>query len=214
MRGRGDCAHGDGATRRISRSVREVLERTCPTLQCQSLRRRPAQRQRAEVDAGHARPPRRPRLLPRLQHFIHARWASPPFWKRLREVVPVRTGLLLLDETSFSQAGTTLGRRRPAALRRAGQSGQLPSGGVERVANGRADVATRDGALSPEGVGRGLGPTGGRWEPASLGHREKWRIGLTQIRQIRAAGFTLDGVVADAEYAVLRRSGPPWSAAD
>ena len=37
-----------------------------------------------------------------LQHFItHARWASPPFWKRLRAVVPVRAGLLLLDETSF-----------------------------------------------------------------------------------------------------------------
>jgi SRSO17 transposase len=43
-----------------------------------------------------------------LQHFItHARWASPPFWKRLREVVPVRAGLLLLDETSFPKQGDT-----------------------------------------------------------------------------------------------------------
>lgn len=37
-----------------------------------------------------------------LQHFItHAPWDAEPLWARLRAVVPERTGVLILDGTSF-----------------------------------------------------------------------------------------------------------------
>ena len=41
------------------------------------------------------------------QHFItHAPWDAEALWKRLRAVVPERTGVLILDGTSFPKQGT------------------------------------------------------------------------------------------------------------
>jgi SRSO17 transposase len=41
-----------------------------------------------------------------LQHFItDAPWEAEPLWARLRDVVPVRTGILALDDTSFPKQG-------------------------------------------------------------------------------------------------------------
>jgi SRSO17 transposase len=41
------------------------------------------------------------------QHFIaHAPWEVESLWRRLREVVPERSGLLILDGTSFPKQGT------------------------------------------------------------------------------------------------------------
>ena len=41
------------------------------------------------------------------QHFItHAPWHAEAVWKRLREVVPERAGVLILDGTSFPKQGT------------------------------------------------------------------------------------------------------------
>jgi SRSO17 transposase len=41
-----------------------------------------------------------------LQHFItHSTWEARPFWRRLREVLPVRAGILAIDETSFPKQG-------------------------------------------------------------------------------------------------------------
>jgi SRSO17 transposase len=40
------------------------------------------------------------------QHFItHAPWDAEVVWRRLRRVVPERTGILILDETSFPKSG-------------------------------------------------------------------------------------------------------------
>src|SRR6266542_3391768 len=42
-----------------------------------------------------------------LQHFItHARWEAEHLWTRLRAVIPERTGVLILDGTSFPKHGT------------------------------------------------------------------------------------------------------------
>ena len=136
-----------------------------------------------------------------LQHFItHARWAAQPFWKRLRELVPVRAGLLLLDETSFPKQG-----RHSVGVAR------QYCGALGKVANCQVAVssALRAGGLTwplamelylPKEWAEDEARCEDAGIPPAQGHREKWRIGLTQIRQIRAAGFTLDGVVADAEY--------------
>jgi SRSO17 transposase len=41
------------------------------------------------------------------QHFItHAPWEAEVVWRRLRAVLPERTGMLILDETSFPKSGT------------------------------------------------------------------------------------------------------------
>jgi SRSO17 transposase len=41
------------------------------------------------------------------QHFItHAPWSAESVWKRLRARVPERTGVLILDGTSFPKQGT------------------------------------------------------------------------------------------------------------
>ena len=40
------------------------------------------------------------------QHFItHAPWDAEVVWRRLRAVIPERTGILILDETSFPKSG-------------------------------------------------------------------------------------------------------------
>ena len=52
------------------------------------------------------------------QHFItHAPWSAERVWRQLRAVIPERTGVLILDGTSFPEAGPALGRRRAPVLR-------------------------------------------------------------------------------------------------
>jgi SRSO17 transposase len=42
-----------------------------------------------------------------LQHFItDSPWEAEPVWARLRALVPVRRGVLALDDTSFPKQGT------------------------------------------------------------------------------------------------------------
>ena len=41
-----------------------------------------------------------------LQHFItHATWEARPFWRRLRELIPVRSGILAIDDTGLPKQG-------------------------------------------------------------------------------------------------------------
>ena len=41
-----------------------------------------------------------------LQHFItHSPWETPPVWARVRRLIPIRTGVLALDDTSFPKQG-------------------------------------------------------------------------------------------------------------
>ena len=49
--------------------------------------------------------------------------------------------------------------------------------------------------------------------PAALRFQEKWRLALTLLRQIRAAGFQVTAVLGDAEFgdnATLRRTLHRW----
>jgi hypothetical protein len=62
------------------------------------------------------------------QHFItHATWDWQPVWSRLLELLPVREGMLVIDDTSFPKQ-QALGRRGAPVLRGAGQDRQLSSG--------------------------------------------------------------------------------------
>jgi SRSO17 transposase len=135
------------------------------------------------------------------QHFItHAPWEAEVVWRRLRAVMPERTGILILDETSFPKSG-------PHSVGVARQY----CGALGKVANCQVAVTAalwvRQRAW-PVGALLYLPDT---WTtdptrcatvrvPTTVRFQEKWRLALTLVRRARAAGLTLTAVVADAEY--------------
>jgi SRSO17 transposase len=143
------------------------------------------------------------------QHFItHAPWSAERVWRQLRTAIPERSGVLILDGTSFPKQGPhSVGVTRQYC------------GSVGKVANCQVAVtaALWTGArawmlgaalylpevwLTPDARQRGQIPRGVRFQ-------EKWRLALTLLRQIRASGFQLTAVVGDAEFgdnATLRRT--------
>ena len=135
------------------------------------------------------------------QHFItHAPWEAETLWRRLRAVLPERTGILILDETSFPKAGShSVGVARQYC------------GALGKVANCQVAVT------AVLWTGRRAWPLGAllylpqEWTgdlvrraaariPRTAVFQEKWRLALTLVRRIRAARLTLTAVVADAEY--------------
>jgi SRSO17 transposase len=143
------------------------------------------------------------------QHFItHAPWEAEAVWKQLRERVPERTGVLILDGTSFPKQG----------LASVGVARQY-CGARGKIANCQTavTVALWTGArawllgatmylpeewLTPRQRTRAQIPDAVRFAP-------KWQLALTLLRQVRAAGFTITAVVGDAEFgdnATLRRT--------
>ena len=134
------------------------------------------------------------------QHFItHAPWDADRVWRRLRAIIPERQGLLILDGTSFPKQG-------PASVGVARQY----CGALGKIANCQVatTVALWTGTrawflgarlylpevwLTPSQRARAR-------IPAPVRFQEKWRQALALLRQVRAAGFDLTGVVGDAEF--------------
>jgi SRSO17 transposase len=136
-----------------------------------------------------------------LQHFItDSPWATPPVWAQLRAVVPVRHGILALDDTSFPKQG-----RHSVGVQR------QYCGALGKIANCQVAVSTvLFGAhltwpLSfelylPKPWFTDPGRRAQAGIPPGVRFREKWRIALAHIRQVLTAGFHLTAVVADADY--------------
>jgi SRSO17 transposase len=147
------------------------------------------------------------------QHFIsHAPWDVGRIWRQLRARIPDRDGVLILDATSFPKQGAhsvgvarqycgTLGKVAncqvavTAALWTGvrawmlGAALYLPEPWLTSDARHRAKI------------------------PATVRFQEKWRLALTLVRQIRAAGFHLTAVLGDADFgdnAMLRRALHRW----
>jgi SRSO17 transposase len=140
-----------------------------------------------------------------LQHFItHSTWEPRPFWRRLRELIPPRAGILAIDDTGLPKQGAaSVGVQRQYC------------GALGKVANCQVAVST---AL-----------LAGKWAwltslelylpslwldddhraqariPPHLGFREKWRIAIAHVRTVLAAGFVLEAVVADAAYGEIAK---------
>lgn len=136
-----------------------------------------------------------------LQHFItHSPWDAARVWTQLRATVPVRTGILAIDDTGFPKQGThSVGVQRQycGALGKIGNCQVAVSSAV--IADGRTwplawdlylPAAWMDDPARREEAGI----------PATQVFREKWRIALAQVRAIQKAGFTITGVVVDADY--------------
>lgn len=147
------------------------------------------------------------------QHFVtHAPWGPARIWRRLRMLIPARSGVVILDGTSFPKQGeASVGVARQYC------------GALGKIANCQVAVtaALWTGArawmlgavlylpkewLTPEGRNRGHIPN-------EVTFQEKWRLALTLLRQIRASGFEVTAVVGDAEFGdntTLRRTLHRW----
>ena len=136
-----------------------------------------------------------------LQHFItHSPWDATRVWTQLRTTVPVRTGILAIDDTGFPKQGThSVGVHRQycGALGKIGNC--QVAGSSALIADGRTwplawdlylPAAWMDDPARRATVGI----------PPTLVFREQWRMALAQVRTVLKAGFTITGVVVDADY--------------
>jgi SRSO17 transposase len=136
-----------------------------------------------------------------LQHFItHSPWEAAQVWAQLRTVVPVRVGILAVDDTGFPKQGTrSVGVQRQycGALGKIGNCQVAVSSAL--IAGGRTWPLACD-LYMPMSWTEDAARLADAKIPATLRFREKWRIALVQVRTILQAGFTITGVVVDADY--------------
>lgn len=136
-----------------------------------------------------------------LQHFItQSPWEATRVWTQLRATVPVRSGILAIDDTGFPKQGREsvgVHRQYCGALGKIGNCQVAVSSAL--IADGRTWPLAWDLYLPAAWVDDpdrrasvGIPPT--------LVFREKWRIALAQVRTILKAGFTITAVVVDADY--------------
>ena len=141
-----------------------------------------------------------------LQHFItHSPWDATRVWTQLRATVPVRTGILALDDTGFPKQGT----QSPGVQRQ--YCGTLGKIGNCQVAVSSALIA--DGRTWPLAFDLYV-PTSWIEDtdrcaaagiPATVLFREKWRIALAQVRTVLQAGFTITVWVPEFLAPVFRK---------
>ena len=134
------------------------------------------------------------------QHFItDSPWDAACVWRRLRAVVPEREGWLIFDGTSFPKQGT---QSVGVARQYCGALGKLANCQVAVTAalwtEARAYLLGAalylpEAWLTPAARARTRVPT-------DVSFQEKWRQALTLLRHVRASGFQLRGVLADAEF--------------
>jgi SRSO17 transposase len=159
-----------------------------------------------------------PRGYQAFQHFItHSPWKSEVVWATLRRLVPDREGMLVLDGTSFPKQGTHsvgVARQYCGALGKVANCQTAVTAALWTGARAwflGAHMYLPEAWLTPERrAAAGI--------PAKSCFLEKWRLAVTLIRQVRAAGFTVTAVLADAEFgdnrwfrAFLDRSQLPYA---
>jgi SRSO17 transposase len=153
------------------------------------------------------------------QQFItDAPWDAEVVWRRLRATLPERTGILILDETSFPKQGPhSVG----VARQYCGALGKVANCQVAVTAalwTGRRAWPLGASLYLPETwTGDAARRTAARI-PITTKFQEKWRLALTLVQRTRAARITLTAVVADAEYGdngtvrqFLHRAGLPYA---
>jgi SRSO17 transposase len=135
-----------------------------------------------------------------LQYFItEADWSADRVWRFLRAAVPARSGVLVLDGTGFPKQGSAsvgVARQYSGTLGKVGNCQVAVTAalwtGVQAWCVG-ALLYLPQTWLTPAQRARGKIP-----DPVVF--QEKWRLALTLLRQVRAAGIAITAVVADAEF--------------
>jgi len=136
-----------------------------------------------------------------LQHFItDSPWDASRVWARVRALVPVRSGVLAVDDTGFPKQGRySVGVKRQycGALGKIGNCQVAVS--TVLLAAGLTWPLSFELYLPREWVEEPQRRAAGRL-PDSVRFREKWRMALGHVRQVLKAGFQVTAVVADADY--------------
>lgn len=134
------------------------------------------------------------------QHFItHAPWSTECVWRRLRAILPEREGLLIIDSTTFPKQGQhSVGVGRQYS----GLQGQIINcqkaitlalwTGARTYLLGAALYLPEEWLTAPARARARI--------PTSVSFQQRWRLALTLLRQARASGIGITGVLADAEF--------------
>jgi SRSO17 transposase len=122
--------------------------------------------------------------------------------------VPERTGVLILDGTSFPKQGTaSVGVARQYCGARGKIANCQTAVTVALWTGTRAWLLGATLYLPEEWLTPG--PRAQAQIPATVQFAPKWRLALTLLRRVRAAGYTVTAVAGDAEFgdnATLRRT--------
>jgi SRSO17 transposase len=136
-----------------------------------------------------------------LQHFItDSPWSSAPMWTRLRALIPERRGILAVDDTGFPKQGTEsvgVKRQYSGAL---GKTGNCQVGVSTALIGPTLVWPTSCELYLPQEWAADAARRDKARVPVPVRFREKWRIALAHVRQVRQAGLAIDAVVADADY--------------
>lgn len=134
------------------------------------------------------------------QHFItDAPWTVAPLWRRLRAVIPDRTGVLIVDGTSFPKQGrysVGVARQYCGAL---GKTANCQVAVTVALWTGVRAWMVGARLYLPEEWLTLAQRQRARISP-SVQFQEKWRLAVTLLQQVRASGLTVTAVVADAEF--------------
>lgn len=136
-----------------------------------------------------------------IQHFITiSQWDPEPVWRKLREQIPERRGILIIDDTGFPKQGKhSVGVQRQY------------SGTMGRTANCQVAVSTvlrtkhttwpiAMDLYLPEVWAEDMDRRESAAVPASSVFQLKWQIALGQVVKARRAKIQIECVVTDSGY--------------
>src|SRR5207253_9557341 len=139
------------------------------------------------------------------QHFItHAPWHAETLWRRLRRVLPERTGILILDETSFPKQGTHsvgVARQYCGAL---GKVANCQLGVFLAYVSARGHALVNARLYLPPAWIADPARCRAAGVPEGVGYQSTADLALDMLRQARAAGH-LQGhwVAGDDAYGMV-----------
>ncbi len=136
-----------------------------------------------------------------LHHFVtHSTWDPRRCWRRLLAALPVREGILAIDDTSFPKQGKqSVGVARQYCGARGKVANCQSAVSTALIAKGCAWLTSLELFL-PRAWLDDLDRRAAARIPPDVYFREKWRIALAHLRQLLAAGLRIEAVVADAAY--------------
>jgi SRSO17 transposase len=136
-----------------------------------------------------------------LQHFItHAPWSASTMWRTLREQLPERRGVLLLDDTGLPKKGdhsVGVARQYSGTL---GKIGNCQIAVTAALWTGVRAWLVGAALYLPESWTGDAPRRAHAHIPAAVRFRRKWELALQLLRQVRAAGITITAVLSDSGY--------------
>lgn len=138
-----------------------------------------------------------------LQHFVTSSpWDEQKVWNTLRQQTPERAGMLIQDDTGIPKQGAQsvgVKRQYSGTLGKIGNC-QIAVSSILRAGNANWLLAM-DLYLPKEWIeDKNRRMKAGI--PDDVEFREKWRIAVDQVDIVRASGFVIECVAADAGYGV------------